>query len=1134
MGIGLFGALQIGKEGLFTQQSAIGVTGHNIANVNTPGFSRQKPVIETMPAQKIGLIYFGRGAHLGNITKSYDKFLNNSIALETSILGKWETQEAYMSQTETIFNESSELGLNFMLNKFWDAWNDLAAQPEGIPERAVLQSTGQSIAKNLQNMSLNLETVRTDANNRLLNTVSQINQLSEEIAYLNGQVLSSSSQSANANDITDKRTLRVEELSKLIDTTVLEAADGQITVLTSSGRALVSENLSWQLTAKADADRDGFYTIYHLDNGVETDITDRIKSGSLKGILEVRDEIIPKYLSNLDLLASSLVTEVNKIHYQGYGLDGTTENYFFRQVTVLSEANRKNDGGGKIYDSQVTDPLKLVNSDFELKFVSSSPQTPKYEIYDTRNEKYIFRIDAGNSTVVFDDGGGDVIVSLAHGTYTASELAAELETQLDSYASTDQDYTVTYNATDRKFKITNKGTASIDIKWENSLTTAAGILGFNSSNKAAIASNGSVESDSTAGTYTYAAQLFEIKNGANDAIIFRDDGTATDRTATLDSGVYTSDQLAAEIKSQLEAKSGGSQTYTVSYSKSSQKFTITNDAANANSLNLLWSTSDAASTLGFSAVDSGLFVPGASDESDNARYTERIFQITGGNREINFNDSGIGGDVTASLALGAYTGEELAAEIEKQLESTSGSSGQDYIVTFDAKNGAFTIVNADSNQHDLNLLWSTSNAASTLGFDAVDSGAFGTNLYDVSDNVAGTVTTYDTIGFYGISVKLTDDGALPQNRDVFSISTVKNAAKTIEMDLVTATDPEKIAAAKDIFEVTGLNNTIVFDDDGDLTDGVNYKVVLQNGSYTPDELADEIELQLEQNGSGQSYSVRYDSTTNKFTVSSNPSNGNELFLLWENVDTTADFLLGFNNKIFTITAGSNDTINFDDGTGGGVEAATLTSGSYTGEELAEEIKSALESAGASGFEVSVAYNSTDRQFTITADSSAGGNIDLNWSTSNAASTIGFSAVDTTGIAVGSSDSSDFSPGRISASSSSTSEFATGGTEAGDNRNALKLADLRDLTVISKSTLSINTFYSIIVGEVGTDVDETNKNITHQSFVMEQYEQRREAISGVSIDEEMVNLIKYQQSFSASAKFITTLDQMLSTLLSIKS
>lgn len=1138
MGIGIFGILQIGKEALFTQQSSIGVTAHNIANADTLGYSRQTPVIETMPPQKFGGIFFGSGSRLVTITKSYDKFLNNNIALETSILGRWEARETSMTRTETIFNESSELGLNYMLNEFWDAWHDVADHPEGLPERAVLQSTGESIAVNIRNMSLSLEKVRSEANDRILNNVLRINQFTLEIAQLNVQIKSAAKQTGNANDLTDKRSLRIEELSKLIDTTILEAADGDVTILTGFGKPLVSENINWRLVARPSDDLDGYYAVMHDDSGVFSDITDKIRSGSLKGAIEIRDQIIPQYLDSLDLLASSLVTEVNRIHYQGFGLDGSTANYFFNPGNFTLQADADNKGGANIYDARIIDPRLMVNGDFDVRFVSSIPQTPKYDIYDKRNEEYIYRIDAGNAAIVFDDGSGDTIVALAHGTYTGSELAVEIENQLDSNASSNQDYSVTYNETDRKFMIINKGTAANTIKWSNANTNAAEILGFYNNNDDLLASNASIESDTTAGTYTYAANLYQIKSGANDKIIFDDDGVVggATYTATLSAGVYTAAEMATEIKNQLEAASGAAQTYSVIYSNNAQRFTITNDAGN--NLDLLWLGSSAAVTLGYNQVDNIGIAAGAGAASDNSRFAERIFDVTSVNNSIVFDDGGVGdgtggNNATAVLSAGKYSGEELAAEIEKQLESTFGAAGQDYIVTFDAQNGRFTIINLKTNTQAINLAWTDpgSTAAAMLGY-AADVTLNSDGSFSDSADYRGNVATYDTVDFYGMSLKITAETSLPEYSDVFSISTVKNAARTIAMDPLTASDQEKIAAAKDIFTIDALNNTFIFDDDGDLSDGVYYRVVVPSGKYTADELAFEIERQMEQNGSGQSYAVRYDSAQMEFSISNNASNTQPLVLLWEHEDTTADFILGFKDKIFTVTQGYNDEIEFFEGSGP-TQTAILNTGSYTGEEMADIVQEQLRAGGSELY--TVTYDNTTRAFSITNPATSNTILNINWASlmPSSASSLGFLPAGIDTIIPGGSSTSVFAAKSILVDTTAISEFATGGPKVGDNRNALELADLKDLTVMVANTHTFDSFHNTLVAGVGSEVESTNNNIDYQKFVMEKFEQRRQSISGVSIDEEMVNLIKFQQSYAASAKLIITLDRMLETLLSIR-
>jgi len=1242
-GIGIFGTLHIAKEGLYVQQSSVAVTAHNLANVNTPGYSRQSPVVETMDPQVIGGIYFGRGAALGTITKSYDAFLNNNIMLEMNLLGQWEIKESLLSQAETIFNESGDTGLNAMMNEFWQAWQDLADHPEGLGERAVLQQAGQTIASTFQRMAGDLDRIQSDANNNIVSVIDTINQLNEEIASLNNQIAGTLAGRGNANDLTDRRSYMVEQLSKLIDIRSLEQSNGQITVLTSFGKPLVAESRSWSLSAVAEEARGDLYSVYYNDGENTLDITENVAGGSLKGLLEIRDEIIPAYMDKMDTLASSLITEVNRMHYTGYGLDGSTGNYFFNPQAVVLQNGSDNNGGGKIYAGTITDPSALKTGTFQMTFVNSAAQPPRYAIYDAASEEYVYRIDAGNSTLVFDDSGTDKYAALTHGSYTGDELAAELESQLDAKAATGQDYTVTYDAVQRKFTITNKGSSSVDLLWDSAQSTIAETLGFSTAAADTISANGSGTSDTAAGTYYYASQLLEVRSGINDQILFND-GTA--KTANLTQGVYTPAELAAEVETQLDANAAAGQDYTVTFDRFSQKFSITNNGAAA--LNLTWSSSSTTTLLGFDAVDEAV-ASGGTTISDTGRYAERRFEIIQDvNDSIIYSDGGITANVTATLTAGTYTGEALAAELEKQLETSGGSSGQDYIVTFDTRAGTFTVISALENRHSLNLQWSDagSTARDILGFTAhADSGAAAPNkIVDASDATVGTVGTYDAVDFYGISTKLTDEDTPPQNGDLFTISTISDAARTMSMDPVTVTDPEKIAAALDTFDIDGSNNVIVFDDDG-TAGGATYRVTIPTGRYTADELSAEIKRQLQENGestfvittgsndqvqfddgaggvltatltgtaAGQrytgaelaaeieaqleaasgvatftvtfdestrqftvqvdstnggnatlnwntstaaatlgfspvataglaaggtdtsdvmmfnSYNVGYDSTAGTFTIANNPGNPGDLYLFWENPLTTAGFILGYDAEIFNIESGVNDDIDFAEGTDS--FTATLTAGRYTGDSLAAEIERQLEAEGSGNY--TVTYDADTRGFTITNNAENTDALSLSWSTSGAAAGLGFDAVDTLNIAIGSADTSDFVPGGIAAGSTAVSDFTTGGAQVGDNRNALDLATLKDLTAMEQSTMTFGSFYSIFVGEVGSDVKETTTALTHENFMIEQFEQRRQSIAGVSLDEEMVNLIKYQQAYAASAKMISALDEMLNQLLSVR-
>lgn len=353
--MGLSSALNICKDALSTAQSALGVTSNNIANVNTTGYSRQSPVIETKGSQLLGGISFGTGVELTAITKSYDQFLNINIAMSKSELGSLDVQDSYLTQIEQLFTESEDVGLDAALSDFWNAWQDLADNPEGSAERAVVQSTGESLAATISSKATSLEAIQSDANDEIASVVSSINELTTEIASLNKQIVSAEAGGASANDLTDQRTLKIEELAELTDITVLDGANGQTTILTSSGKPLVLENVSWNMEVQADAERNGLYAITLSDGKTSVDITDSISGGKLSGLLEIRDTIIPAYSDKLDVLASTLVTEVNQIHAAGYGLDGSTGNDFFTPCATI-------EGSAKAMSVSLSDPDTIAAS----------------------------------------------------------------------------------------------------------------------------------------------------------------------------------------------------------------------------------------------------------------------------------------------------------------------------------------------------------------------------------------------------------------------------------------------------------------------------------------------------------------------------------------------------------------------------------------------------------------------------------------------------------------------------------------------------------------------------------------------------------------------------------------------------
>ncbi len=326
----LFGLLQIGTSALLSQQRAVNVTGHNIANVNTPGYSRQRVGMETTtPAESpVGTIGFGVRTTI--VERVYDRFLGVQLNQENANLGRWEAQQGTLDRVEVVFDETSGYGLNQALSEFWSGWQDLAMNPSGGVERAVLAGAGQNLADTIRREYADLERIRTDTDASLAAGVAEINRLTASIADLNQKILRIEAGGTDiANDYRDRRDLALKELSALIDIQSFEDSAGRAVVSVGSGRTLVESGNHYELAVRPNATTGRAELMWPDVGGGWTDISGEVRAGKIGGWLDVRDGKIADYMSRLDELARNLISEVNALHAAGAGAEGTTGIDFF-------------------------------------------------------------------------------------------------------------------------------------------------------------------------------------------------------------------------------------------------------------------------------------------------------------------------------------------------------------------------------------------------------------------------------------------------------------------------------------------------------------------------------------------------------------------------------------------------------------------------------------------------------------------------------------------------------------------------------------------------------------------------------------------------------------------------------------
>ena len=346
----IYGLLSIGQSALLTQQKAIDITGNNIANVNTPGYSRQRLNIQQNSPVRIDNQTMSTGVTADTgIQRFYDQFLGAQLNGENENLGRWEAQEQALEKVELMLGDSESSGISNAMSEFWNAWQNLSNNPSGVAERTSLISAGQYLATTFNQTYNNLRNLQGDIDTHVTNIVSDINEMTDRIAELNRKVNQVEVTGHNANDFRDERDQLVLELSKLIDIQSFEDGDGNINISVGSGKPLVDGTTTWDLTT---ADNGGVQDVFwQASDGSTTNITGQITSGELKGWIYSRDTSIDDYLTRLDTLATNMISEVNTLHAAGTTLDSVTTtgvNFFTGTGAVNMAVNSTIEGNSDL------------------------------------------------------------------------------------------------------------------------------------------------------------------------------------------------------------------------------------------------------------------------------------------------------------------------------------------------------------------------------------------------------------------------------------------------------------------------------------------------------------------------------------------------------------------------------------------------------------------------------------------------------------------------------------------------------------------------------------------------------------------------------------------------------------------
>ena len=312
-------ALNMGSRSLSAQQRGVSTAGHNIANQNTEGFSRQEVSTRAAQADPSGL---GAGAEALPTKRVYDQFLQRKILQESPRSGRYGVREDVLTKLEVIFDEMNNNGLRRSMNDFWDSWAQLANHPESDSARAKARDMGDRLATRFRDTNAQLRSLRNETNSRIGATVETINEHARKLQELNRQIFSyEAGGGRHANDARDERDRTLETLSKLVDLNWVEGKDGMLTVFIGRDWTLVQGNKANELVASLKGGEIGMYRVEgKLSRESRRDITEIFRAGEMQELTEVRDKTIVKYMDDLNDLAFGLTSKINQLHATGTGL----------------------------------------------------------------------------------------------------------------------------------------------------------------------------------------------------------------------------------------------------------------------------------------------------------------------------------------------------------------------------------------------------------------------------------------------------------------------------------------------------------------------------------------------------------------------------------------------------------------------------------------------------------------------------------------------------------------------------------------------------------------------------------------------------------------------------------------------
>lgn len=359
-----------GVSGLLAFQNALTTTGHNISNVATPGYSRQRVELGTRPAEMQGDFYIGTGVNSQTVRRSYDQLLTEQVRSTGSAAAQMDRYATFATRLDNLLGAQGT-SVSPMLSQFFNDLELLAENPAGIPERQVVLTDADLLADRFNALDTQLDQLQRDVNQQIAQDVTDINRLSANVAELNGQIALAQSRANGAppNDLLDARDEALRQLGEKVAVQTVAQDNGAVTVFVGTGQALVVGKTATPLTTVTNAyDPARLEVAYGSATGPL--ISNQITGGSLGGALAFRSETLDVARNSLGQLALGVAGTVNEQHRMGMDLDGQLGGDVFA-VTAPAVRPHRDNGGDASLAATIDDAQAVTISDYQARYDGS-------------------------------------------------------------------------------------------------------------------------------------------------------------------------------------------------------------------------------------------------------------------------------------------------------------------------------------------------------------------------------------------------------------------------------------------------------------------------------------------------------------------------------------------------------------------------------------------------------------------------------------------------------------------------------------------------------------------------------------------------------------------------------------------